>query len=176
MEGLMRKPYIRRNLFFDLYLAPEQIQNDQEMPGLKLKKGKSVELGGYSITFREFQSSEHSGSESMKFGAVLDITDSTGATETIVPAIGLEGGSMKNYETPLMKGREEHPVRLEKILADQGEVIVSIAGLTDNKASDLLIMEVSKKPTMNVLWGGSIILILGGLLSVFRRWKIASSA
>jgi hypothetical protein len=80
---------------------------------------------------------------------------------------------IKHRDSPLMEGLEEFTVRLEKIFADEGAVLISVEGLTPKSPPDRLILEVSKKPTMNILWAGSILLVVGGLMTVRNRWKMA---
>ncbi len=175
MEGLMKKPYILRYLSYDLYLAPEQIQEPNTSGGLKLTKGQTATLDGYSLKFTGFEQGSHSGGGDMTFGARIEVIDSAGHTGTTLPAMEFVADQkIKYHDTPLLMGVNNTPVRLEKIFADEGAVLISIPGLTSAGSPDRLILEVSKKPTMNVLWGGSILLVLGGLLTVRRRWGMSA--
>lgn len=175
-QGLMKNPYILRTPFYDLYLAPEQIIDLGNQNGIKLRKGESMPLGGYMITFRGFDSQAHAAATKTQFGAILEVTDSTGKTETITPAQVFEAGKPLAYQdVPLMAGLEGRSVRLERILADEKAVQLTVAGLTPRTAPDQLIMEVSKKPTMSFLWGGAIIMLFGGALALWRRWRIAET-
>ena len=172
-QGLMKKPYIIRSLFYDLYLAPEQIIDLGDQNGIKLHKGESIPLGGYMVTFRGFDQQAHAAAKVTHFGAILDVTDSTGKTETIVPSMIFEAGKPLDYQdVPLMAGLDNRMVRLEKIMADEKAIQLTVAGLTSRTAPDQLVMEVSKKPTMNFLWAGTIIMLLGGLLALIRRWPL----
>ena len=171
-EGLMKKPYIIRKSLYDLYLAPEQIQDLPQAEGLVLKRGESRTMGGYTIRFAGFDQQAHAAGGPMHFGAKIEVTDSTGRSETVIPSVIFEPGKeLGHNDVPLMSGLSK-PLRLERIFADQGAVQLSIAGLTPASAPDRLIMEISKKPTMNLLWGGTILLLVGGLLSLRRRWRV----
>jgi cytochrome c-type biogenesis protein CcmF len=173
-QGLMKKPYIIRSLFYDLYLAPEQIIDLGDQNGIKLHKGETMPLGGYMITFRGFDQQAHTAAAKTRFGAILDVTDSTGKTETIIPSMIFEAGKPLDYQdVPLMAGLDTRMVRLEKIMADERAIQLTIAGLTPRTAPDQLIMEVSKKPAMNFLWAGAIIMLLGGLLALVHRWPLS---
>ncbi len=172
MEGLMRRPAIHRHILYDMYFAPENIQEGSHPEQIEVTKGESIDMGGYTITFTGFEQGSHAGGSPMKFGAILHVTDSLGDTATVVPAMVFGNDQTLEYEAaPLMPGVDSVKVRLEKIQADRGSVLLSFEGLQVQGKPEQLILEVSKKPGMNVLWGGSIILVLGGLVSLWRRWK-----
>jgi len=171
MEALMRRPAIHRHLLYDMYFAPETIQEPSEPEGIELTKGDTVVLGGYSMTFVDFDQGSHATGSPMTFGAILNVTDSAGNSETVTPAMAFAGEEgMRYQDVPLMSGLDSLQVRLEKILADQGAVRITVAGLTSAASPERLVLEVSKKPTMNLLWAGTIILVFGGLVSLRRRY------
>lgn len=177
MEALMRRPAIHRHILYDFYFAPENIQEASRPEGIELIKGDSIEIGGYIIKFVGFEQGSHAAGSPMKFGAVLKVTDSLGDTATVAPAMVFGSDqTLQHEDTPLMPGLDSMVVRLDKILADQGAVQLSIPGLQPEGSPEQLILEVSKKPGMNVLWGGSIILVLGGLVSLLRRWSSPASS
>jgi len=172
MQALMRRPAIHRHILYDVYFAPENIQEASQPEGIEVSKGESVETNGYTITFVGFDQGSHASGSPMKFGAILHVADSLGDTATVTPAMIFESDQTLQYEAvPLMPGRDSVMVRLDKIQADRGTVLLSFEGLQAQGQPEQLILEVSKKPGMNVLWGGAIILVLGGLVSLFRRWK-----
>ncbi|MCP4567394.1 MAG: cytochrome c biogenesis protein CcsA [FCB group bacterium] len=173
MGGFMKKPHIERYLLYDLYLAPEQIEDRGNDEGIKLIRGDSVALGEYMIGFVDYDQAGHEAGAVSNFGAILNVTDSSGRTETITPALTMRGSDgFGHIDVPLMTGLEDNVVRLEKILADEAAISISIAGLTSGLPKDRLIMEVSQKPTMNLLWGGTFLILLGGLLSLANHWKL----
>jgi len=175
MNGLMKKPYIKRYFGYDLYLAPEQIQDLHAENGMKLARGEVVELGDYSLQFIGFEQGAHSMGGAMNFGARIEVVDAAGYTDTTIPMMVFASDRQIEYQdSPLLEGKTGNPVRLEKIFADEGAVLISIEGLTPYMPPDRLVLEVSKKPTMNILWAGSILLAFGGVMSVRNRWKISS--
>lgn len=177
MEALMRRPAIHRHILYDYYFAPENIQEATHPEGIELTKGDSIEMGGYAIKFVDFEQGSHETGSPMKFGAILHVTDSLGDTATVTPAMVFgTDQTLQHEDTPLMPGLDSMVVRLDKIMADQGAVRLSIEGLQPEGRPEQLVLEVSKKPGMNVLWGGSIILVLGGLVSLIRRWSSPASS
>lgn len=174
-EGLMKKPFIRRHLLYDLYFAPEQVEKAPENRGIALRKGQTIPIGPYSLTFVKFDQGQHAAGAAMKVGAVIEVTDSSGRKETIIPSQNFEAGQEVKYiDVPLMTGLDSLSVRLEKIQADQGIILLSIKGMTVSGSGDCLVIEISKKPTMNVLWAGTIVMCLGGLLALRTRWRLAA--
>jgi cytochrome c-type biogenesis protein CcmF len=172
MGALMRKPAIHRHILHDFYFAPEKIQEASRPQGIELSKGETAEVGDYTLTFVGFEQSAHATGSPMTFGAVLRVTGSRGDTATVKPTMVFGSDqTMQNEAVPLMPGSDSVMVRLDRIQADQGAVQLSFEGLDEGGRPEQLIMEVSRKPGMNVLWGGSIILVLGGLVSLRRRWK-----
>lgn len=171
-EGLMKKPYVSRHLLYDIYFAPEQIQDLGGQSGIMLSKAHDIPLGSYALAFKGFATDAHSEGGEMKFGAEIEVTDSVGNMEVITPKIIYsQTGGTEYLDVPLMEDLENHQVRLEQIYADQGAVRISVEGLTEQSPEDRLILEVSKKPMMNILWGGTILIVLGGLLSFGNRWE-----
>lgn len=171
MGGMMKKPFIRRHLLYDMYFSPEQIQDLSGGQGLTLERGQTVEVGDYFIHFKEFDTNAHSEGAAMRFGAVLEVQDAEGDVEEITPAISFEQGVMNHEDASLTAGNADSQVRLETINADDGTIVLSVSGLTPDMPKDRLILEVSKKPTMNFLWAGTILLVLGCLIVLKHRWN-----
>jgi cytochrome c-type biogenesis protein CcmF len=172
--GYIRKPYIKRHPFYDIYLAPEQFIDLSPQNGVKIARGDTIRLGEFHITFTGFNQIEHDLNSSVRIAAVLEVTDGVGRTETIVPALIFEQGKdFIHFDVPIMSGFDSFQVRLERIFADEGAIMLSVEGLTPKLPPDQLILKVSKKPAMNLLWGGAIVLLLGGFFSFRNRWKMS---
>ncbi len=174
MQGFMKKPYIKRHLFYDFYFAPEQVQDLGAQNGIEISRGEEVELGDLAVRFKEFSQAEHTHGNQTDFGAVLEFHSDQGS-QIVIPALAFDSQNQLAHidDTVIFEG-DSLTVRLEKIYADRAAILLSVEGLTPQSPPDRLVMEVSKKPTMNLLWGGSIILTLGTLVSFRRRWKGAS--
>ncbi len=171
MNGMMKKPFIKRHLLYDIYFSPEQIQDLSENKGLTLERGQTIELEGYFISFKEFETNSHTESAAMKFGAVLEVQDPDGNQEQVTPAIFFENGELHHEDAALTGGNTENEVRLETINADDGTIVLSVSGLTPDMPEDRLIMEVSMKPTISFMWAGTILLVLGCLVVLKNRWN-----
>lgn len=175
MQGTMRKPFIHRTALYDYYMAPEQIKEGEAGEGLVLTKGETQKLGDLDLTFREYNLSQHgdSGSGGMRVGAIIDVV-SSGTASSIEPSLDQKigpDGQPANVSAPAMisTGEKTYFVELARILADQKAIVLSIPGLTDVAAPETLVLDVSKKPLINLVWVGAILTMLGTILTFIRR-------
>jgi cytochrome c biogenesis factor len=58
---------------------------------------------------------------------------------------------------------------LVKIMADQGAVLLDIPGLTDAGTGESLVMDISRKPLINLVWVGAFLVVLGSIVVFIRR-------
>jgi cytochrome c-type biogenesis protein CcmF len=176
MDGIMRRPYISRNLGYDLYLAPQQIMSGEEDQGLVMHDGDTKEVAGVKITFTGFDvvtpESGEMGGIGMSVTANLEVNN-YGTISKIGPTIRQaadESGrpTMVNEPGKILVDGREYDVEIAKIFADDGTVVLNIPGLTGG-APDQLVMDVSKKPMINMVWFGTTMILIGSILSIYRR-------
>ncbi|PKK82731.1 MAG: hypothetical protein CVT49_12065 [candidate division Zixibacteria bacterium HGW-Zixibacteria-1] len=174
LDGIMKKPYIQKNLTYDLYFSPQEIQEMTGGHGMMLRKGQSESVGDYTIKFVDFEVASHEGSAGMSVGAWLEV-GYDGRTETVVPVLRSDPSGTKMVSDPInLFSGSEYKIKLDKIFADQGTVSLSIPGLVEAGSPDRLILDVSRKPGINLLWLGTIIVFIGMFLSARRRLKRAA--
>ncbi len=169
MDGMMKRPHIVKSLTRDIYLAPLEIQALSDSGGLALRKGESRQIGGYDIKFLNFEMLSHGGDEGVSVAAVLEVKNGT-VTDTVRPIMTSGGGGLKGEPVALFAD-SEHQIRVDGISAGEGLVSLSIPGLAESGPPDQLILEVSEKPAINLVWLGSIFICVGIFLSFFRRLK-----
>jgi cytochrome c-type biogenesis protein CcmF len=168
-DGVVRTPYIDYGLLGDLYLAPLEIQTAEE--SFVMNKGDSIEFRDYRIRFLGFDMAPHSAGEKMVVGAELEISRGE-EKETIVPILtmGMEG-EMEQTEAELPKG--EGLVYLDQIDGDSKMIWLRIVDTRD-EVSETLILEMSKKPLIGLVWLGTVLMMTGLGISWWRRKKEAS--
>lgn len=175
LRGMMKKPFIRRYPAYDLYLAPENIEEYDQDNGIRLIRGETTFVDSLRLKFIDFQQSSHVTGGAAEFGAILEISRS-GIVDTLTPALAFKTGSkMVQIDKQFICSDDTLTIRLEGIYADDAGILISIPGITPESPPDRLFLEISRKPTMNLLWGGAIILVLGGCLSAIRRFASKSS-
>ncbi len=173
LDGIMRRPSIDRRLFHDLYFSPQQVEQPEHGGGLRLAKGDTEQLGEFSVTFQDFVTNRHGDSTGyLNVAAVLEVFWD-GAVDTIRPAVELivgAGGRSEFVDHPaFLDEAKQHEVRIEKIEADDGAVILAIGGLAEIDATGILILDISRKPLMNLVWAGTTLILVGCLVAYFRR-------
>ena len=96
-----------------------------------------------------------------------------GTTEQISPTLLMqedETGKQRPVDIPAKFGETDtFTVSISKILADRGAVVLDIPGLTESGPSDRLILTLSEKPIINLVWIGTTLILLGSLVAVIRR-------
>jgi len=167
MNGMMKRPHIVKKFSKDLYLAPLDIQELEGSQGLQLSKGESREVGGYNIKFLTFDMLSHGETGGVSVAAELEVAHN-GGVDTIKPVMSSGSNGLTGEPVPLYKD-SDYNVVLEKINASAGSVTLAIPGLVDASSPDQLILEVSSKPVINLVWLGSILICIGMIITFYRR-------
>ena len=182
-KGVMRHPDLINYLTKDFYVAPLSLE---EPTGTEQKfeilKGDKVEAGSLQVTFMDFDFSN------MQKGAMVE-----GKDFSIGVDLEVQDGKKKIPLRVLMKntpqGPEYPPVpyvaadkssyefTLVRLLPDRDDkskskVEISVK-LPDNAASpkkaETLVIEASIKPYINLVWVGTVTLVVGFFLTIIRR-------
>jgi cytochrome c-type biogenesis protein CcmF len=167
---MMRKPHIKKKLTEDLYFAPMEYRGGEFSfsEPFELAKGQEKEVEGYKIKFLSFDMGPHGQGGEMRVGAVLEV-DHKGKKETATPAVVFgEDRDIKQIEAALP---DSNVIFLESVMADQGMVALSIGKKGQEGGGETLLLEVSRKPLINILWLGTIIIMVGLFLMTWRRSK-----
>ncbi|UCE23848.1 MAG: cytochrome c biogenesis protein CcsA [Candidatus Zixiibacteriota bacterium] len=171
LNGIMRKPYIQRNVLYDLYFSPEQVQELHEHDGLVLTKGERTKLEDYHFTFKGFEMPEHGSGSEMTVVADIDL-EYNGNVSNIRPAVAISTGpgGRETTDLPAQFGDDnQYTVSINRIIADQGAVSLIIPGLAESGPPDRLILAITRKPVINLVWIGTTLILLGTLIVFIRR-------
>jgi cytochrome c-type biogenesis protein CcmF len=177
MNGIMRKPSIRKTGLYDLYFAPEQVQTDEMAGGLKLAEGQSQTVGEYQLTFDGFELGDHGGGGNMKVLARLFVQQGE-RLDTLMPAIQVVNDSVhgsRQESRPAMFADGSHQVAIEQVLADEHAVVLAIPGLVDTAPPERLVLDISRKMLIDLVWLGAVLIIAGLFISFLRRRAEASA-
>lgn len=169
-QGMLRHPHIRINFMNDLYLAPLRFSTGEEENLFSLQKGETKNLKGYAVKFVDFDMTTHGKVDQASVGAILEI-EKNGQKETLIPAIviGRTEGDQAKSKVQLPGGQDY--LVLEKIDADRKMIDLSLVVGAEETAEDLLILNVSKKPLINLYWLGTVLILLGLVTATYRRTK-----
>lgn len=170
MNGVMRQPYISRTLAHDLYLAPQQVVESEQAGGLALQKGEAKQQGDLTFTFQDFEVGGHEemGAESMSVTARIEVARGD-EVQTISPRIVQGGTGLTHEPAEFSLGGQKYQADILQVMADQGVVVLDIPGLLPQLKPARLILDISKKPMISLVWIGTTLILLGSLASVYRR-------
>lgn len=168
-DGVVRTPHISYNIWGDLYLAPLEIQTEEK--SFVMKKGESIEFRNYKVKFLEFDIAPHAVSGKVVVGARLEVMRDE-EKRIIVPSLIMGmGGEREQREAELPEG--DGLVYLEAIDADTKAISLSILDVSQ-EASETLILEISRKPLIGLVWLGTILMMIGLGITWWRRGKESS--
>jgi len=167
-DGYMKKPHIKKEALYDLYLAPLDIQGLPDSSRLIMKKGQIREVAGLSVKFIDFRMLSHGGDSGVSVGAQMEF-EFNGRKASVEPIFasgpnGFEGQPLKIFDD------KPYEVKIEQVMAGEGAIVISIPGTFESGPPDQLILEVSKKPGINLLWLAIIVVCFGLVLSAYRRF------
>ena len=95
-------------------------------------------------------------------------------TVRVVPAVHVmtgDDGQNHQVDIPATFGpQDQYSISIDRILADQGAVGLSVPGLTDHyDEPERLVLDISKKPIINLVWVGTTLILMGGIIVFLRR-------
>lgn len=183
-NGVMKNPDIANFPTKDLYLSPmglEQPSQFSEKDMHEMKKGEEVQVGDMKVQFIDFdfggieQGGKEMQSGNFTIGATLKVTDSK-FTETVSPKVKYVDGNPE-FTPAMMTDNPNYEFYFTKMNV-QGDAKASIA-IVDKRnnhnkegvTEETLVLTASVKPFINVLWAGTVIMVLGFVVSIFRRRK-----
>jgi hypothetical protein len=175
-------PHIRRGLISDFYISPLdfEVGKEKRVSGshLHLVKGQKAQLHDYEVTFTGFDVSGMMGKKDahdMTVGADIVASYKGGDSVKLKPAITV--GQMHSPSSRVkLPGPEEAYLTLVSIEADEKAVTLVYQGpeAADEEEPEptpaRVILEVSIKPGMTLLWLGAFLILLGGCFAIPRRW------
>ncbi len=82
-------------------------------------------------------------------------SDAEGRESVDVPA---EFGAEKKYQ-----------VTISQVIADRGAVGLMIPGFAETGPPDRLILDITRKPIINLVWLGTTLILLGAIVVFIRR-------
>ncbi len=183
-QGLMRNPDIASSLTRDVYISPVSV--DQMGGGesaaeetYTLRRGESASVGQVNATFVRFDMPTHdqdamaNASEGMIVGSVLELQRGEDR-ETIIPATLYRPNSAPVY-TPAVSRLLQARVKLVSMNIGMGPgqstVTVSVQRSEGTGPAETLIVEASVKPLIGCVWAGTLVLMLGFIISILKRSK-----
>ncbi len=164
-QGYMKKPHIERFLTHDIYISPlEMVGDDPMADAVWFAKGETRQVGQVKYTFVNFDV-QNMGTPQMSIAAQMRV-EIGGRTVHARPKIEVSGGAMNRIPDYLPGGGS-----IEMATADPntGKVALLLPGSGGHTRQDVLAVEVSTKPFINLVWIGAILMLGSVFLSAIRR-------
>ncbi|MBI2619959.1 MAG: cytochrome c biogenesis protein CcsA [Ignavibacteriales bacterium] len=182
-RGLMRHPDLLNFLSRDLYLAPLSLEEEQkgDLKSVELQKGAEARVGELTVTFVDFSDVDRMAMiESREFTikAKLSVKEGTGKPRAVTVSIR---GSQRGMEPEVVLYRDHrdrgYEFLLSRILPNREDpalsTIVLDVKLPEDPAiarrGETLVVEASIKPMINLVWMGTVTLVIGFFLTILRR-------
>ncbi len=188
-RSVMREPDIRILPLKDIYISPIELTAPEakaaEHPMLELKKGETTTYGGYSITFERFDVGQHGASAAMAVAAVLSVRHG-GRADTVAPQLLFTQTGERQMVPVRIAARPDTPgdtstveLALTQLSVEEKKILVEVSpsGVEAHNTPQMqLLLEVSIKPLMMVVWTGVVLIIAGSLLGFVRRLRVTEGS
>jgi cytochrome c-type biogenesis protein CcmF len=181
-QAMMREPDIKVLPLKDLYLSPLEVRmaggGDGHNHGamVEMTKGETKDIAGYQVEFVRFDVGTHGQTAAMGVGAVLNVSVSGTRHEVIPQLLFHQNGEREVIPAELpslhlpSKGMMRPQIALQDLNVEQKKVMLELlSGDAAPAGHQELIVEVSAKPLMMVVWTGVVLIILGTAIAWRRR-------
>ena len=182
-QGIMRNPDIVSHLTHDFYMSPQSLEppEDGSAPAeVVFEKGQKRQIGEATLTFTGFEMGGHtSGAMSEQeaeqgVAAVLMVTQGA-RQEVLKPRLVPAAEAPIHTSVPsVLLGGDVELLSMNISMGEGGPSQVTIgirqAGAAASRP-DVLVAEASIKPFVNLLWVGTVLMMIGFGLAIVKRWR-----
>jgi cytochrome c-type biogenesis protein CcmF len=172
-RGNMREPHIHPGLLSDLYISPLEHRSGEDNT-FSIEKGQTKMYAGYEITFDAFHMENHTEGGHFMVGARLSFKGKD-STFVVTPSIIMAPEGRKMHPVVLPgSGEEPATVTMTGLNADDKLIELTFSGGENTPAGhahEQLVVEVSIKPFMSILWFGTLFIIGGTVIGLNRRLR-----
>ncbi len=177
-RAYMVAPSVVNHFVQDLYISPIQIMKDDQASSgekIEIKKHETVIRDGYSFTFTGYKMNMHEmGQGNMTIFALIDVMDKNGKSlGQIQPGLKVVD-KQTSYMDAVIPGTNR-TLTIDGVSVENQLLILRLSpdpaksGNASHK--EMLAAEISIKPFINLLWLGTVLMILGFLTTIYNRTK-----
>ena len=177
---LMANPHVYKALLRDLYISPIQYEPGRP-PGidhrLSLERGAVGTAGDLEIRFVDFDLEGHdpavqlASTGRLTVGAELEVRRGDGEPVRIRPEYRLAPNNA--VETPAVALPGGGAIAMTAITPATGAVQLDIVGVEAEEQLAKLSVDVTRKPLIKLVWYGLYVVLIGGALAAWQRFKAA---
>ncbi|HLF19617.1 MAG TPA: cytochrome c biogenesis protein CcsA [Bacteroidota bacterium] len=188
-KGIMRHPDLINFINKDLYVAPLSLEeaNTGSEKTLNLKKGEDASIGELKVTFVDYEFSNEqkaamAESRAFSIEATMEIKEGSKKSKLVLQMKGEKGEFEYVPATYINQDRKSFEFKISRLVPDREDKSRSSIGIAVKIANDpstmpkpeTLVIEASIKPYINLVWMGTVTLVVGFALTIFRRVAEAS--
>ena len=178
-------PFIKRGSISDLYISPVALDSGEqpEPPDrFSIKKGGTARRSQYTFTFEAYDIPAGMGGSrvmtTMRVGAKLKVAYKDQKPVLLTPVL-IVGEPLNPLSRVKLPGPETAFVSLDRINAETKTITLIYDGpgagseaskRASGQPGSSVILDVSIKPGMTVLWAGALLMLIGGAAGFIRRW------
>jgi cytochrome c-type biogenesis protein CcmF len=183
-EGVMKNPDIANLVTKDLYLSPMALETPQDISSsdmISLKKGEEKEIHGMKVKFIDFDRSKFNrdamqeGKDNI-MGAELEVIID-GKIHKVVAEQKITSSGSENIPSKISANDKYTFYLLQLAVAGESSVDIAVVdeSMPKTDSPETLVLTASIKPFINLVWGGTIIMVLGFFASLLRRYRLIKS-
>lgn len=161
------EPGIYRGLDADIYLAPIAQHEENQMKERMLTKDQQIEQDGLTIKLVGYGMGDNSSSGDIRVYALLEVTKD-GKLEQAKPELISRNGQMIPVPVTVF---EQHEFYLTAINLGQRVVGIGLNDLAAQFEQNRVDVEVSRKPLINLVWLGTLLMTVGTTWAGWMRMK-----
>jgi len=171
-QAFMRNPSVHNLWLKDLYISPIQVippEPDNTGDPVTLTKSNPVYFETYRLIFDGYEMRDHSHTaNTIEVFAVVQVSEG-GTLSTIRPGIKVSG--QQKQLIPAYLPGTERALMIQDINIDEDKITILVDNIIDQEEDrrEMLAVEVTEKPLINVLWLGTIVMISGISISLINR-------
>lgn len=180
-NNVLRHPDVQNMFTKDFYISPLSIETIESGKShtLTFIKGETKDVSGVLIKFLDYDFSNMDKTKMLEgggfsIGALIEVSDN-GQTDTLTPLMKNEGGNISYV--PAKSALSDLEFTISKLMPNRENTVESklelhVAEPSQNQSSiqgEMLVVEASIKPLINLVWMGTVTLLVGFILTIIRR-------
>ncbi len=174
MGADVRTPAIKRYLWQDLYISPEQYLPAVDLNSAEVVPGVQQEIGPYSMRFDKFDVQDHLATDKYAIVQATVTVTYENEVQVLTPQLRLEADKVFT-EVPVALPDGKSLV-LENINPGAQMAKLRVDGLNLPPVPARAVFTVSTKPAIALVWLGALLMAFGGALAVVRRRWVQAPA
>jgi len=183
-KGVMRHPDLINFINKDFYVAPlslEEASTGSEKT-LTLQKGGRADVSGLNVLFVDYEFSNEqkaamAESRAFSIDATMEIKDGAKKTKLVLQMKGEKGEFEYPAKSYTALDQISYEFKISRLIPDRedkskSKIEISVKTANDPSAqakAETLVIEASIKPYINLVWVGTVTLVVGFLLTIVRR-------